>query len=62
MREAAEAEANRAAADQLKAEQAAAAAAAAKTVEVKPSQSDEEKTFGRRRSKEKNCLRSKRGG
>ncbi|MFZ6690169.1 translation initiation factor IF-2 [Undibacterium sp. SXout20W] len=43
MREAAEAEAAKAAAERLKAEQAAAAAAAAKTVEVKPSQSDEEK-------------------
>jgi len=43
MREAAEAEAAKAEAERLKAEQAAAAAAAAKTVEVKPSQSDEEK-------------------
>lgn len=43
MREAAEAEAAKAAADRLKAEQAAAAAVAAKTVEVKLSQSDEEK-------------------
>ncbi|MFZ6847744.1 translation initiation factor IF-2 [Undibacterium sp. RuRC25W] len=43
MREAAEAEAVKAEAERLKAEQAAAAAAAAKTVEVKPSQSDEEK-------------------
>ncbi|MFZ6861719.1 translation initiation factor IF-2 [Undibacterium sp. Ji67W] len=60
MREAAEAEAAKAAAERLKAEQAAAAAAAAKTVEVKPSQSDEEKKrLDAEEAKKKAALESK---